>query len=362
MRGLILAVVCSAFACTEKQAAPQAPKPREVEILTLSPSEVRETGEYLGSLLSRESVTVLPQVAGYVRKIHVKPGATVEAGAPLIEVDAREETAALDSARAQRSSVSAQLELARQTFNRAQALYKEGLATAEEIERSRADVEAAEAAARVAEAQVSQREVQLQYHIIRAAVPGTVGDVSVRVGDFVTASTQLTTIAQADVLELSVAVPSARAREIQPNATAIEILTDKGEVALTSNVYFVAPQADPRTQLVEVKAVFQNTVGLRPSELVRARVIYSTRQALQIPALAVTRQSGQPFAFLLVEKDGNLVVERRPVKLGTLGESSYVLESGLKAGDRIATSSLQMLRDGAPVKPKTPITAAAEAQ
>jgi multidrug efflux pump subunit AcrA (membrane-fusion protein) len=85
---------------------------------------------------------------------------------------------------------------------------------------------------------------------------------------------------------------------------------------------------------------------------VRARVVYSTRQALQIPALAVARQSGQPFAFVVIEKEGKLIVERRPITLGALGDSAYVIEAGLNEGDRIATSSLQSLRDGAPVKLK----------
>ncbi len=327
---------------------PAAPPPREVEVLALAPTDVRDTGAYLGSLLSRASVTVLPQVAGYIRKIHVRPGDRVEAGAPLIEVDAREETAALDSANAQRESAGAQLELAKRTRDRAEALYKEGLATAEEIERSRADVEAAKAAARAADAMVSQRQVQLQYHVIRAAVPGVVGNVQARVGDFVTATTQITSIAQADVLELTVWIPAQRAREIAPD-TVVEILDEEDEVLLTSPIFFVAPEADPRSQLVEVKAVFQNTVRLRPSELVRARVVYSTRKALQVPALAVVRQSGQPFVFVVLEKDGKLVVERRPVSLGALGDTSYVVEGGLKEGDRIATSSLQSLRDGAPI-------------
>jgi RND family efflux transporter MFP subunit len=320
-------------------------------VLTLAPSEVRETGTYLGSLLSRESVTVLPQVAGYVRKIHVRPGDQVEAGAALVEVDAREETAALDSATALRESAAAQLELARRTRARAEALYQEGLASAEEIERSRADVEAAQAAARAAEAQVSQRRVQLQYHVVRAAIAGKIGDVLVRLGDYVQATTQLTSIAQSDVLELSVAVPSQRARQID-DTTTVEIIDEEGQVRLTSPVFFVAPEADPRTQLVEVKAVFQNTIGLRPSELVRSRVVYSRRQALQIPALAVTRQSGQAFALVVVEKEGKLVVERRPIALGSLGENAYVVEEGLKEGDRIATTSLQALRDGTPVKVK----------
>ncbi|WIG98530.1 efflux RND transporter periplasmic adaptor subunit [Myxococcus sp. SDU36] len=344
----LLAVVAG---CSGQKAAPPAPPPREVEVLTLTPREVRETGEYLGSLMSRQSVSVLPQVAGYVRKIHVRPGEKVEAGAALIEVDSREGTAALDSAQAQFSSTQVSLELARRTLERTEALYKEGLASAQELEQGRAQVEAAQAAARSSAAQVTQRQVQLQYHLVRAPFAGTVGDVLVRLGDYVGMTTPLTSVAQADVLEVSVSVPSTRARSMKPD-TALEILDGTGKVLLTSNIFYIAPQADPRTQLVEVKAAFRNTVGLRPSELVRARLVYSARDALQIPALAVVRQSGQPFALVVLTKDGKTVVERRPITLGALGELAYVVERGLQPGDQVAVSSLQALRDGMAVKPK----------
>lgn len=339
--------------CSGKPPPPAAPPPREVQVLTLAPSEVRDTSEYLGSLLSRQNITVLPQVAGYVRRIHVKPGQKVEAGATLLEVDSRTETAALDSAQAQQSSAEVNKELARRTFARTEALYKEGLASAQEMEQGRAQLEASEAAARSAAAQVAQRQVQLQFHAVRAPFAGTVGDVLVRLGDFVGATTPLTTIAQADVLEVSVSLPSERARALKPD-TVLEVLDSRGQVLLTSPLFFVAPQADPRTQLVEVKAAFQNTVGLRPSELVRARIVYSKRDALQLPALAVVRLSGQPFAMVVQEKEGKTVVERRPITLGALGEMAYVIESGLKQGDRVAVSSLQALRDGMAVKVKAP--------
>ncbi|MBN1205192.1 MAG: efflux RND transporter periplasmic adaptor subunit [Myxococcaceae bacterium] len=349
--GLWGLALVSGAGCSGQPQAKAPPPPREVTVLTLAPTETRDTGEYLGNLISRQSVNVLPQVAGYVRRIHVTPGQQVEEGAPLLEVDARQESAALESAQAQRSSAEASLELARQTRERTEALYKEGLVSAQELERARAQADTAEAATRAASAQVSQRQVQLQYYVVRAPFAGTVGDVVVRVGDYVGATTALTSVAQADVLEVSVAVPSTRARALQPN-TPLELLDAQGKVLLTSTVFFVAPQADPRTQLVELKAAFRNTGGLRPNELVRARLIYSTRRALQLPALAVVRQSGQPFAFVLQEKEGKTVVERRPITLGPLGELAYVVEKGLNEGDRVAVSSLQLLRDGAPVTPK----------
>lgn len=349
LMGLAAAMVTIAGAgCSSEPAARAAPPPREIEVLKLEPTEVRDTGEYLGFLFSRQSVTVLPQVAGYVRKIHVRPGQKVKAGDTLIEIDSRQEAAAVTSASAQQRSAAARLELARQTRDRTEALFKEGLVSAQEFERVTAEAAAADAAARAASAEVSSRQVQLQFHAIRAAVPGVIAEVTSRIGDFVNPGTPLTTIAQADVLELSVSIPAERARSLQPD-TPVELLDAAGNVIVKSTLFYVAPEANPRTQLVEVKAAFENTAGLRPSELIRSRIVYSTRKALQIPALAVVRQSGQPFAYLLLQKDGKSIVERRPVTLGALGEMAYVLEAGLEEGDQIAVSSLQMLRDGAQV-------------
>jgi RND family efflux transporter MFP subunit len=344
----LLAVTVAAGCGKEAKNAKAAPPPVSVEVLVLAPTELRDTGDYLGSLLSRGSVTVLPQVAGYVRKIQVKPGASVAAGAPLVEIDSREEAAALTSAAAQAESAKASLALAKQTLTRTEGMFREGLVSAQDLDKAQADKAAAEAAVRAATAQVSQRRVAMSNRQVAAPVAGVVGDVQVRVGDYVTATTPLTTLSKSKALELSVAVPASRARGVAPGVP-VEILADDGSVLVASTAFFIASDADPKTQLVEIKASFDNTVGLRPEELVRARVVYQKRAALQVPLTAVARQSGQAFVFVVVEEGGQTKVQRRPIKLGSLGERGYLVEDGLAAGDRIAVSALQQLRDGAAV-------------
>jgi RND family efflux transporter MFP subunit len=344
----------------QAESKPAAPPAREVEVLTIAPSEVRDTGEYLGSIVSRQSVSLLPQVTGYVRKIHVRPGQHVKVGDVMVELDARQETAALQSAEARQRAAASSEELASKTFQRTQALHKEGLVTGQELDRAEAEAKAAEAASKAASAEVSETRVNLQFHAVRAPFPGTVGDVLVRLGDFVTASTALTSITEGDLLEASMTIPPERARQVKAG-TPIELLDQNGKVLLESSLYFVAPEADPRTQLVDVRATFPNSIGLRPSELVRVRIVYGRSQALQVPVLSVVRQSGQPFVFVVEDKPGGPVVSRHPITLGVLGEQSYVVEKGLTAGDKIAVSSLQALRDGAPVKPKPMTTAAPSA-
>jgi RND family efflux transporter MFP subunit len=361
MRPLMFILVMAALAACQPAAkpAPPPPPPREVDVLTMAPSILRDTQEYLGTLRSRQTARVAPQVTGYVRKIHVRPGQVVSEGAPLVDIDAREEVAALQSAQAARAAQHARLELAKQTRVRTEALQKAGLANAQEVDRARADEAAAQADARAADAQITQRKVQLQYNVVKAPVAGTVADVLVNLGDYVTPSSALTSIVGGGQLEVSVPVPAPRARQVTLS-TPIELLDRDGKILLTTPVYFIAASADPLTQLVELKALVPAESGLRPGEVVRARVIYGVSKALQVPALSVVRQSGQPFVYVVsAGKDGGLVVTRKPITLGDLGAESYVVLDGLAAGDRIATSSIQALRDGARIVAKQPVAAAA---
>ena len=207
MKNSILAVsaaglLVAAAACKRAEQNPPAPPPREVEVLTLAPSDVRETGEYLGMMTSRKSVSLLPQIAGYVRKIDVRPGQQVKAGQVVIEVDSRQEAAALQSAQAQHRSAASGHALAVKNLERTRALMREGISTAQELERAQAAVDAANAAKQAAAAQIAQSRVELGFHAVRAPLAGTAGDVLVRLGDYVTASTPLTTITQGDMLEV----------------------------------------------------------------------------------------------------------------------------------------------------------------
>ncbi|HEY1100505.1 MAG TPA: efflux RND transporter periplasmic adaptor subunit [Myxococcota bacterium] len=336
--------------CAAEKKTPPPPPPKAVDVLTVKPTPVRDTAEYLGSLISRQSVTVLPQVGGYVKAINVRPGQKVKAGQVLVEIDARDKAAILDSSVAQQRSAQARLELAQQTAVRAEALTKEGLGSTQELERAQAEVAASQAALSAANASIAQQQVTVGFASVRAAVAGTVGEVPIRIGDAVTPTTWLTTIAQSQTLELSLSIPPTRAR-LMPADSVVEVLDQNGAVLVTAPIFYIAPQADAATQLVVVKAVFENTVNLRPNELVRTRVVYGSGEALQVPAMSVVRQSGQAFVFVVGDKDGKKVVNRRPVQLGRLGALNYVVESGLEAGEVIAVTSLQALRDGAAIVP-----------
>ncbi|WP_052518905.1 efflux RND transporter periplasmic adaptor subunit [Archangium violaceum] len=328
-------------------------QPLPVEVMELRPGPVRDTGEYLGTLISRRSITVFPQVAGYVQRISVKPGQVVKEGQLLLEVDPRRERAGVRSARAQRASALAQREFARSTRKRAEQLLREGLMSRQDYEQAVAQAAAAEASARSAEAQLQAQQVELGYYRVEAPFAGVMGDIPVKVGDYVTPQTALTNVDQSRALELSVSVPPERASEVKPGSTRLEVLDGEGQPVVSAPVFFVAPTPDPRTQLVELKAAFDNTQGLRAGQVVHTQVVYATREALRLPTFAVTQQSSQFFAMVAVQGDGGpMVAQRRPVKLGGLQGNYYELLEGLEPGTQVIVGSLQQLRDGQPIQPQ----------
>jgi RND family efflux transporter MFP subunit len=328
-------------------------KPLAVEVVELKPGPMRQTQDYLGTLISRTSVTVYPQATGYVQSIEVKPGQRVEAGQVLIRVDPREGRALLEGVEAQRASAQANLELAQRSLKRSEQLVREGLMSRQEYDQAVAQSRAAAANARAASAQLTAQTVQLGFTHVQAPFEGIVGDIPVKVGDFISPQTAITSVDQSQALEISVALPAERATAIQPGKTQVEVLGDKDEPVVASTVFFVSPTPDPQTQLVEIKATFQNEAGLRAGQRVPIRVVFDVREALRLPTYAVTRQSGQSFAWVVAEGDGGgPAAQRRPVTLGDISDNAYEVREGLQAGDKVVVSGLQMLQNGQPIEPK----------
>lgn len=201
------------------------------------------------------------------------------------------------------------------------------------------------------DAQINQQQVQLKYFSVFAPVDGIVGDIPVHVGDRVTNTTLLTTIDERRGLELYLPIPSDRAKELKMGAP-VEILDAAGNVILTTKVYFISPQVDTSTQSVLAKAPVDQTADkrLRSQQLVRARITWNTQPGITIPVVAVSRISGQFFAFVAEQKDGKEVARQIPLTLGDISGNDYKVISGLKAGDDVVVSGGQNLADGMPIK------------
>ena len=350
----IVAALAAIVGCNRGQtAAPQGFPPAAVKLETVKSASVEDATEYVATLKSLRSTTIQPQIDGQITQIHVKSGDRVNEGAPLIQIDPRRQQAAVSSREAERAALEANVAFARQQQQRARELIAAGAISKQELEQTETALRTAEANLKALQAQVQQEQVQLRYYTVTAPTSGVVGDIPVRVGNQVTTSTLLTTIDQNETLEVYVSVPIERARDLK-NGLAIAILDSNGQRLGTTAISFISPHVDDQTQSILVKGAVRNPDGaLRASQFVRARIIWRTSPGLMIPVTAVSRVSGQFFAFVAEDANGKLVAKQRAIKVGPIAGDNYVVLEGLKPNERVVVSGVQKLADGAPIAPQS---------
>jgi len=354
-----LAVALSAACGRGQDAAPGAGgppggafPPMGVDVVTLTMVPVEQTSELIGTVKSRRSTTVQPQVEGFVTRIVARSGDRVRAGAVLMEVDAGRQEATVANLVAQRAARDADLEYWRQQSQRLRTLLDAGAVSQQELDQALATVRAGEAELGAIDQQIKGQRVELGYHRVIAPAPGVVGDIPVRVGDRVTQSTILTTVDDNQGLEVYLQVPVQQAPDLSVGLP-VHLVDDKGATLATTELTFVAPSVDPATQSVLAKAALDRPGGLRNDQFVRARIVWRSADALTAPLVSMTRINGKFFAFVAEGSGDKTVARQRAVELGELVGNNYVVLKGLSVGDRLIVSGVQKIGDGAPVAVNT---------
>lgn len=325
-----------------------------VEVVTLAERPVEQTTEFIGTLKSRRSTTVQPQVEGFVTQILVRSGDRVQPGAALMQIDAAKQQAAVANLESLRAARQADLQRAQQQAARMKTLLEAGAASQSEMEQAQAGLSTTQAQVQAAEAQIREQRVSLAYHLVSAPVAGVVGDIPVRVGDSVTRSSILTTIDQNAGLEVYINVPVQEAQNLKVGLP-VHLVDDRGELLSTEKLSFVSSSVDIATQSVLAKAVLKEAGRFRTEQFVRARIVWTEAPALTAPIVALNRISGQFFAYVAESGEGGMSVARqRALELGAVVGNDYVVKSGLKAGEKLIVSGVQKIGDGAPVKITAP--------
>lgn len=336
-----------------------------VELVTLQPTKVVDSTEYLTTLRPLTATALQPQIEGHVTEIRVHPGDPVTAGQILMQIDPGSQPAAVARARASRASRQASLELAERNLERVRALVDKGALARQELDNAEAAAASARSDVAALGAEIASGTVQLRYYQIAAPSAGVVGDIPVRVGDLVTPQTRLTSVTDNHVLEANIAVPVERAAAVKLGMQ-VQLVDDEAKVIAEGGVSFISPQVTPETQSVLVKATIANPdTTLRAEQLTRGRIVWRTRDGITVPALAVIRLGGKDFVYVATKTDGGpkggpnggLVARQTPVTLGELTNNAYVVERGVSAGQQIVVSQIQKLRDGAPITQAPPIGA-----
>lgn len=338
----------------------------EVDVVTASITPVAFTRELPGRTAAWRIAQVRARVNGIVLRRLFLEGAEVKEGEILFEIDPAPYAAALASARAAEARAEANLASVKIQAERFRPLVASNAVSKQQYDDALAAAGIAEAEVASAQAAVLAAEINLSYTKIASPIAGRIGLADVTEGAYVQAAqaTLLATVQQTDPIYVNLVQPSSEAARLRREFASGRItrseavhpvvtlaLEDGTEYPVPGRLEFADITVDRGTGSVTLRALFPNPQGaLLPGTFVRARYEVGVNpQALLVPQQGVARNyRGDPTAYV-VAADGT--AELRVLKTGRLHRDSWVIESGLQAGEQVIVSNLQRIRPGVPVKP-----------
>ena len=357
-------VACFLIAACSGEQTPPEPQPIPVQTVTIISQSIPNVIELPGRVEPVRQAEVRARVTGIVQKRLYTEGTNVAEGQALFLIDPRElrasyaqTQAALDRARATERN-------ARAVVERYKPLVAENAISSQEYDAALATAREAEANVAEIRAQLEAASLQLNYTTVRAPIAGRAGRAEITEGALVSQAegTLMTRIEQTAPVYVNFAQAASEVLAIRRAISAGDIVlgaddrievrlsfTDGSEYPNPGYINFLAFSVDEETGTVGLRAEFPNPTGaLLPGEFVRAKLfVGELKQGILVPQRAVTlsEQGGSVFVI-----DAKGLVAPRPVKLGSLVDGNWIVESGLKVGDVVITSNLQKLRPGVPVK------------
>ena len=362
----ILSIFLTAAGCKKKSAPPPAALP--VNILTVVEKEVNEWDEFTGRLEAVESVEIRPRVSGYITEIHFEAGAIIKKGDLLYVIDPRPYQADFDRAVAELERMQAQVKLAQIELDRAKELRTKSTISASEFDQKAATYQGAAAAASSAEAAKNSAALNLEFTQIKSPIDGHVSDARITLGNLVQPGagpeSVLTTVVSVDPIYAKVDADenavlkyvklSEQGKRVSARTDKIPAFVELGnetDFPHQGDIDFVDNRLDSSTGTVRARVVLKNwnPALITPGFFVRVRVAGATPyRAALIADKVISSQQGLKYAFV-VKPDNTL--ERRTLETGTIFEGKRIVKSGLKDGEKVVSTRLQLVQAGMHVTP-----------
>jgi len=375
--GMLAASALLVTACNSrdpKAAATSAAVP--VDAVRVRQDNVPLIGDWVGTLDGFVNAQIQPQVSGYLVHQNYREGASVAKDQVLFQIDRRQFQATVDQAAAQVEQAKGQLAQAKAQQSLAQINLKRDtpLAQAKAIAQSQLDndtqgaeqanaaVAAAKATVSAAEAALATANLNLGFTEVRSLVSGIAGQATIQVGNLVNSQSVLTSVSQLDPIKVYFSISDAEylALADRANSAGMNLLGEKSGLPLTliltngrlwphkGHIVFVDRQMNQQTGAIRIAASFPNPgTILRPGQFGRVTAQTEIRQnAILVPQMAVQELQGTKQVYIAGPDNKAHIVN---VTLGPQVGNDWIITSGLRADQRVITSNVQKLRDGAQI-------------
>ncbi len=315
-----------------------------VEVATVSTVRLVDDAQAVGTLKSRQSVVLRPEVGGRIVRFGFEEGRPVRQGQLMVQLD--------DSLpRAELSQAQAQLSIAQANMQRNRELVAQNFVSRRVLDESAASLQVAQAQVQLAQARLARTQVV-------APFAGVAGIRQVNLGDFVREGADVVNLEDLSLLMVDFRLPERYQAQIQLGQNVEVTLDALPGQTLTATVQAIDPQIDANGRSLLVRAAVEGpqTQGLRPGLFARVNVVLSVdEQALMIPEEGVVPLGGRQTVIVLRPpaegESGSPTAHRVEVQLGVRRGAMVQVLSGLESGQTVVVAGQQRLqRDGMPVR------------
>jgi len=348
-----------------KKEIASAAKPLEISVIPVIQQDVRIESEYSGQTFGQSDIQINPRVDGLIESLNFKEGGLVTKGQLLYTIDPLPYQAKLHEAEGALAASKAALAKAKSDLSMIEPLAKMNAVSQRELVYAKSAYDASLAQLKASEASLENARIELGYCRITAPISGLIGISKVRVGDYVRpgAVSVLNTVSDLGDMRVRFTMSEQEYlrifREIQKENSSLKgagqyitlKLSDGSDYDQIGKVSFADRQVDPTTGAMTFEAAFANPDKLlRPGQYVKIGVVTDVRnKALVIPQSAVIEMQGIYQVYVLGDSSK---VHIQIIKPGPTYKNGYVVEDGLKAGDKIAMGGTSLLKNGSVITPK----------
>ena len=368
-------LVCGALALAlggcKGDAKPAVPPPPEVTVIEAKPTNITVYNEYVAQTQAPDTIEIRSQVTGLLERQAFADGARVKRGDVLYVIDQRPFEAQLAQAKASLAQAEASLVNARQNLARQSRLIAQKAVSQQDYDTAVAQERSSGALVEAQKALLRTVELNLEFATLRAPRDGTMSSSLVKPGSLITAQqTLLTTLYSSDPMWVNFTISEDRLLELQKTlkypvgdqpdrAPPFHIrLADGTDWKLPGKLNFVDATIDQKSGTLQVRISVPNPDRLlRPGLFVRVIVAaFDNPNAIRIPQQSVQELQGLKTVFVVGADDK---VESRQITANFRQGNDWVVEGGLKPGERVVVEGVGKMRPGATVKPVASASVAA---
>ncbi|MNH49691.1 Efflux pump periplasmic linker BepF [compost metagenome] len=301
-----------------------------------TPREFADQIRVLGVARSKRSVNITSNTTELITRVMFTDGQRVASGAPLVELQAREEDADLIQARAQ-------LAQAQREYDRYKILAERGVAP-------RVTAETAETALQTARAAVAASEARRGDRVLRAPFAGVLGLTTVTPGTLISPGSVITTLDDTSAIRVDFPLPERYLGVLQVGTPLTATADAYADQTVSGRIALLDTRVNEQTRAVIARAEFANPGNrIRPGMMMRVAVQQGRRQSLSVPEAAVQYEGQGAFVYRIARGENGTTAQRVEVQTGAVEGGFVEILSGLDNNDRVVASGLNRIQPGAPV-------------